>query len=324
MSDARFVATSASPALRFREVRKHFGATKALAGLTLEVPRGSFFGLIGPNGAGKTTAFSLACGFLKQDAGEVEILGNSGFSPQLLKGRVLAMPQDAVLGRETRCLEHLIYFGRLQGLSSSAATREADRVLAEVGLADRRNARTKTLSHGMLRRLAIAQALLGQPELVLLDEPTSGLDPRHAHELRELLRRTRAAGRTVVVSSHNLHELEQLCDHVAFIDRGVVLASGPTEVMTGRGQEVEIDLSAGPAPIDAVTGAINSQASGPSAARVSWDDERRLLRIVFQPAPERQPEDVIGVALSALLAGGARISGVRRGQSLEKKFFEIT
>ncbi|HEY0714783.1 MAG TPA: ABC transporter ATP-binding protein, partial [Polyangia bacterium] len=197
----------ATPALRFVDVKKRFGARTALAGLSLEVPRGSCFGLIGPNGAGKTTAFSLACGFLQHDAGSIEILGQPGFSPGQLKGRVLAMPQDAVLGRETRCLEHLIYFGRLQGLSTADARREGERALEEVGLSDRRDARTKTLSHGMLRRLAIAQALLARPELILLDEPTSGLDPRHAHELRELLRRTHVDGRTIVVSSHNLHEL---------------------------------------------------------------------------------------------------------------------
>jgi ABC-2 type transport system ATP-binding protein len=307
----------AESALRFSDVSKRFGATRALAGLSLEVPRGSFFGLIGPNGAGKTTAFSLACGFLQQDAGEVEILGVRGFSPAQLKGRVLAMPQDAALGRETRCAEHLIYFAQLQGMTAAAARKDADRVLAAVGLADRRYAKTKTLSHGMLRRLAIAQALLGTPELVLLDEPTSGLDPRHAFELRELLRQTRSAGRTVVVSSHNLHELEELCDHVAFIDRGVALASGPTDLMTGRGQEIEIDLGPGPEPLVAVSQAL-------PADKVSWDGDRRVLRIVFQASPTRQSEDVIAVALRSLLSVEARIRGVRRGASLEKKFFEMT
>jgi ABC-2 type transport system ATP-binding protein len=304
-------------ALRFSDVSKRFGATRALNGLSLDVPRGSFFGLIGPNGAGKTTAFSLACGFLQQDAGEVEILGVRGFSPAQLKGRVLAMPQDAALGRETRCAEHLIYFAQLQGMAATAARKDADRVLEAVGLADRRSAKTKTLSHGMLRRLAIAQALLGAPELVLLDEPTSGLDPRHAFELRELLRQTRTAGRTVVVSSHNLHELEQLCDHVAFIDRGVALAAGPTDLMTGRGQEIEIDLGPGPEPVAAVSQALAQD-------KVSWDGDRRVLRIVFQPSPTRQPEDVIAAALRSLLSAEARIRGVRRGASLEKKFFEMT
>jgi ABC-2 type transport system ATP-binding protein len=307
----------AEPALRFSDVSKRFGATRALAGLSLEVPRGSFFGLIGPNGAGKTTAFSLACGFLQQDAGEVEILGVRGFSPTQLKGRVLAMPQDAALGRETRCAEHLIYFAQLQGMTAAAARKDADRVLAAVGLADRRGAKTKTLSHGMLRRLAIAQALLGTPELVLLDEPTSGLDPRHAFELRELLRQTRSAGRTVVVSSHNLHELEELCDHVAFIDRGVALAAGPTDLMTGRGQEIEIDLGPGPEPVAAVTDALPGD-------KVTWDGDRRVLRIVFQATTARQSEDVIAAALRTLLSAEARIRGVRRGASLEKKFFEMT
>src|SRR3712207_1367186 len=111
----------AEAALRFHDVRKRFGAIEALAGLSLAVPRGSFFGLIGPNGAGKTTAFSLACGFLAPDAGELEIVGLRGFSAAALKGRVLAMPQDAQLGRETRCLEHLVFYGRLQGLSPAAA-----------------------------------------------------------------------------------------------------------------------------------------------------------------------------------------------------------
>jgi ABC-type multidrug transport system ATPase subunit len=304
-------------ALRFEAVRKRFGATEALRGLDMDVPAGALFGLIGPNGAGKTTAFSIACGFLRPDTGAVQILGHTGFDPMRLKGRMLALPQDAALGRETRCLEHLVYFGRLQGLAPAVARSEAQRVLDDVGLGDRRNARTKTLSHGMLRRLAVAQALLGSPELVLLDEPTSGLDPRHAHELREVLKRARQGGRTIVVSSHNLPELETLCDHVAFIDRGVVVASGATDAVTGRGEEVEIELGAGPAPVEAVERVLPGD-------QVRWDEGRRVLKIAFRPGEGRAVEDVIGVALRALLDGGGRIAGVRRGTSLERKFLEMT
>jgi ABC-type multidrug transport system ATPase subunit len=304
-------------ALRFQEVRKRFGAREALAGLTLEVPRGSCFGLVGPNGAGKTTALSVACGFLAPDAGRVEVLGLPGFDPMVLKGHVLAMPQDAALGRETRCLEHLVFFGELQGMTAATARKEGEQALLALGLGDRRNEKVKTLSHGMVRRLAVAQALLGTPELVLLDEPTSGLDPRHAHELRELLGRARADGRTLVVSSHNLHELESLCDHVAFVDHGVVVAAGPTEALTGRGQEVEIELAEGPVPVEALSATLPGE-------QVIWDGQRRLLRLVFRPAEGREAEDVIGIALRALLDGGARIRGVRRGASLERKFLEIT
>ena len=280
--------------------------------------RGSCFGLIGPNGAGKTTAFSLACGFLQPDAGELEILGGRGFDMPRLKGRVGALPQDATLGRETRCEEHLMYYGRLQGLSHRGARAQAEQRLEEVGLADRAGARVKTLSHGMLRRLAVAQSLLGTPELVLLDEPTSGLDPRHAHELRELLKQVSGQGRTVIVSSHNLPELESLCDHVAFIDRGVVVAAGRTDAMTGRGQEIEILLGPGPAPsLESVQRAVGQ-------GELKWEDGPRRLRIVFRPVEGRAAEDVISAALRALLDGGARISEVRRGSTLEQRFLTIS
>jgi ABC-2 type transport system ATP-binding protein len=308
---------TADAALEFTQVDKRFGATQALRGLSLAVPAGTLFGLIGPNGAGKTTAFSIACGFLQPDGGQVTVLGERGFDPVRLKGRVTALPQDAALGRETRCLEHLIYFGRLQGLAPAEARQQGERLLDEVGLGDRKAARAKTLSHGMLRRLAVAQALIGDPQLVLLDEPTSGLDPRHAHEIRELLRRARRAGRTVVISSHNLPELETLCEHVAFIDRGQTVASGPTDVVTGKGQEVEVELSSGPVPLEALRLAL-------AADQLSWDADRRLLRVLFRPAPDRQAEDVIATTLRILLDADARIAGVRRGASLEKKFLEMT
>jgi ABC-2 type transport system ATP-binding protein len=303
--------------LRFSGVRKRFGATEALRGLDLEVPPGALFGLIGPNGAGKTTAFSIACGFLSTDGGEVSVLGMGRFDPARLKGRMTALPQDAALAGETRCLEHLELYGRLQGLTAPEARRQGERLLDEVGLGDRRRSKARTLSHGMLRRLTVAQALIGAPELVLLDEPTSGLDPRHAHELRELLRRTHRQGRTLVISSHNLPELEALCDHVAFIDRGVVVAAGRTDALTGKGQEVEIELGAGPAPVEAVAGAL-------AGDQVTFDGERRLIRIAFDPTGGRAVEDVIGLALRALLDHGARIAGVRRGTTLERRFLEMT
>jgi ABC-2 type transport system ATP-binding protein len=152
--------------------------------------------------------------------------------------------------------------------------------------------------------------------VVLLDEPTSGLDPRYAHELRELLRRVRGQGpdaRTVVISSHNLHELERLCDHVAFIDKGVAVAAGPTDVVTGRGQQIEIVLGEGPAPLPAVQSAL-------AGATVTWDEAGRRLRVFFHPSETRQAEDIIGLALRGLLDAGARISEVRRGSTLEQKF----
>ncbi len=305
-------------ALQFSDVWKRFGSNQALRGLSLSVPAGSLFGLIGPNGAGKTTTFSIACGFLRPDQGQLTLLDVSGFEPVRLKGRMSAMPQDAALGRETRCLDHLLFFAELQGQDAREARRQAESVLEDVGLYDRRDHKTKTLSHGMLRRLAIAQALLGQPELILLDEPTSGLDPRHAHELRELLRRcSRSRTMTLVISSHNLEELESLCDHVAFIDHGVVVAGGATDALTGKGQQVEIQLATGPVPEAAVAAALPE-------AQVSWDETTRALRISWQGNSAAAAEDVVAIALRALLDAGARISALRRGTTLEKKFLELT
>ncbi len=309
-------ATSSAHALRLTGVTKRFKRREALRGLNLEVPAGSIFGLIGPNGAGKTTAFSVACGFLRPDTGEVAILGGPGFDPARLKGRLTALPQDAVLGRETRCVDHLTYFARLQGMDTAEAAAAAAQALDEVGLGDRARERAKALSHGMLRRLGVAQALMGRPELVLLDEPTSGLDPRHAAELRDVLRRKRD-GRTLLISSHNLTELESLCDHVAFIDRGVLVTSGATDVVTGKGQEIEIALGPGPEPVEVVRGALPGDT-------VDWEPDARVVRIRFAPTAGRAAEDVIGAALRALLDGGGRIAGVRRGTSLEKKFLEMT
>ncbi len=304
-------------ALTFSDVHKRFGRTEALRGLNLEVPRGALFGLVGPNGAGKTTAFSIACGFLREDRGEVAILGGRGFDPARLRGHVAALPQDAALGRETRCLEQLMFFARLQGITGAEARKQAERALADVGLADRHHAKTKTLSHGMLRRLGVAQALLGTPDLVLLDEPTSGLDPRHALDLREVFKRSHRQGQTIVISSHNLAELEALCDHVAFIDQGIVMQSGSTDVITGKGLQIEIALADGPAPIDAVQAAIGTD-------KLEWDETTRILSVHFVPRQDRVAEDVIGLALRALLDSKARVSGVRKGQSLEKKFLELS
>jgi ABC-type multidrug transport system ATPase subunit len=207
----------------------------------------------------------------------------------------------------------------LQGLSPQQAYQQAEQRLAEVGLADRAGHRVKTLSHGMLRRLAVAQALLGEPELVLLDEPTSGLDPRHAHEVRELLKQVRTAGRTVVVSSHNLHELESLCDQVALVDRGVAVTAGAMDVVTGRGQEIVVVIGAGSDGqllLEAVRKAVGE-------GEVKWESQLRKFHIVVRGSEERAAEDVIGGVLRVLLDAGARISEVRRGSSLEQKFLQI-
>jgi ABC-type multidrug transport system ATPase subunit len=302
-------------ALRFEDIRKSYGDLVALDGLSLEVPSGSIFGLVGPNGAGKTTAFAIMCGFLKPDDGGVHLFGEGPFNPRHHRGRITALPQDAALGRDLTLVDLLTYFGRLQGISSEKIGSEVERILKLVDLTDRAGSRARTLSHGMLRRLGIGQAFLGNPELVLLDEPTNGLDPRQAHEIRQFIAAQRGA-RAIIVSSHNLHEIETICDRVALIDHGRLVMGGAVSDVTGQNGEICIVLGEGPLPADELRAAMAGDA-------VEVDVATRTLKIRFVTRPDRQAEDVIGAALRVLLEKGARISEVTRGQSLERAFLDL-
>jgi len=304
-----------SSALTFEGVGKRYGRIQALDGLKFDVPRGSIFGLVGPNGAGKTTTFAIGCGFLHADRGAVNLLGVGPFNAKKHRGRVTALPQDAALGRDLTLLDVLRYFGELQGIPHAQIQSESERILKLVDLTDRAKSRTRTLSHGMLRRLGIGQAFLGNPELVLLDEPTNGLDPRQARDIRNFIASQRGT-RTIVVSSHNLHEIETVCDHVALIDHGRLVAGGTLSQVTNRNEEVCITLAEGPWPIAQVKAALPGDT-------VEEDAANRTLRIRFVVQPGRQAEDVTGLALRALLDNGARISAVSRGQSLERAFLEL-
>lgn len=221
-------------ALEIRGLRKAYGRTQALAGLDLTVPKGVICAFIGPNGAGKTTTFGIVGGLIRPDAGEVSILGRGPLSPHEHPGSLTMLPQDCELSPHVTLRQLLVHYARLQGLSAAEAERDVDARLDEVALAERAEARIKTLSHGMRRRVAIAQALLGDPDLVLLDEPTSGLDPELVVRMRDVFASHRKK-RTLVVSSHNLLELEALCDHVAFIERGRCTQSGSMADVTEQG-----------------------------------------------------------------------------------------
>lgn len=293
-------------ALRLHGVRKRYGRTAALDGIDLDVPRGALLGLIGPNGAGKTTMFGVVSGTVRADAGTIDVLGEGPFDPSRHAGRVTVLPQDCELNPHSSAKQLLTFYARLQGASAKDAARDADRVLEMVRLSDRASARVRQLSHGMRRRLAVAQALLGNPELVLLDEPTGGLDPHLVVEMREVLRDQRGA-RTLVVSSHILADLEQTCDHVAFVEAGRVLESGPVEQVTRRGGVVRVRL-AEPIEVDEI------EELAVYSPKVEGDT------IVLALSEGGDPAEVNAVALPLLVARGARILEVRLGESLESAY----
>ena len=203
---------------------KRYGGTTALDQITLTLEPGAPVALIGPNGAGKTTFLSLLCGFIRPSAGSVQILGKKPGSSSL-SGRLAALPQDAVLDPRLGIGRQLRFLSELQGMTRREARVDVERVLQAVDLADVVHKKPTELSHGMRKRVSIAQTLLGSPSVVLLDEPTAGIDPPNAKMIRDVVRRE-SGEITFIVSSHNLDELERLCETVVYLEKGKLLSHG--------------------------------------------------------------------------------------------------
>lgn len=223
-------ALSKEAVIQTRGLSKHFGRIRALDGLDLTVPRGAIFGFLGPNGAGKTTTIRILTGLIRPTAGDALVLGRP-VSQRLDNGhRVGALVEQPDLYGYLTAWQNLRL---LASLSGGAAPSELRHALELVGLADRVHHRVSTFSHGMKQRLGIAQALVPCPELLILDEPASGLDPEGLADVRELLRNLADQGVTIFLSSHLLHEVEQLCTEVAVVSRGRVVAQGPVGGLLG-------------------------------------------------------------------------------------------
>ncbi len=206
---------------------KRYDGTLAVAGVDLSVQQGEIFGLVGPNGAGKTTTLRILATLLEPSAGTAEIAGMSVTRNPDQVRRVLGFMPDAFgVYDDMKVWEYLDFFARCYGIAPAARRRVITDLLELVDLADKRNDYVATLSRGMQQRLCLAHALVHDPQVLLLDEPASGLDPRARVELRELLRELRSMGKTILISSHILPELEELCTSVAIVDRGQVLAQG--------------------------------------------------------------------------------------------------
>jgi ABC-2 type transport system ATP-binding protein len=206
---------------------KRYDRTLAVAGIDLAVEPGEIFGLVGPNGAGKTTTLRMLATLLRPSAGQAEIDGWSVTrNPDDVRRVIGFMPDVFGVYDDMKVWEYLDFFARCYGLPAAGRRRMIADLLELVDLVDRRDEYVQTLSRGMEQRLCLAQALVHDPKVLLLDEPASGLDPRARVELRELLRELRALGKTILISSHILPELEELCTSVAIVDHGQVLAQG--------------------------------------------------------------------------------------------------
>ncbi len=210
--------------LRLNQLEKRFGDVAAVQGLSLEVRRGEIFGLLGPNGAGKTTTVHMAMGLLAPDAGSVEIADHGRPTSPSVRLRVGLAPQAVAVYDDLTGEENVRFFASLYGLSRTKLRERVAWALDFVGLGDRKSDRTDTYSGGMKRRLNLAVAVVHDPELVLLDEPTVGVDPQSRNLILENILTLRRGGRTVVYTTHYMEEAERLCDRVAIMDHGRLLA----------------------------------------------------------------------------------------------------
>jgi ABC-2 type transport system ATP-binding protein len=207
------------------DVRKRYGATVALEGVSFQVHEGELFGLLGPNGAGKTTLLSILSCLLSPTEGHAQLLGQSiNLSNRSVRPLIGIVPQELAIYGELTARENLVFFGQLYGVRGAELNRRVDEILAAVALADRANDRAATFSGGMKRRLNLGVALVHAPRLLLLDEPTVGVDPQSRNHIFEEVRRLNAAGVTIVYTSHYMEEVQSLCTRVGIIDHGKLVA----------------------------------------------------------------------------------------------------
>ena len=221
-------------ALSIRALTKRYDdGTLAVDGLDLEVPAGRFFGLLGPNGAGKTTLIGAACNLIRSTGGEIRVFGREGSS--LEARRLLGVAeQEPNLDRFLTVRETLVYHGGYYGMDRATARERAEHMIEVFDLGAKRDVRAPKLSGGQRRRLLLARALLHEPRLVILDEPTAGVDIELRHELWRYIRRLHQQGTTILLTTHYLEEAEALCEEIALISSGRIVATDSAEGLKGR------------------------------------------------------------------------------------------
>ena len=302
-----------------RGLVKRYPGTLAVAGMDLTVGEGEIFGLVGPNGAGKSTTLRILATLLTATAGHAEVAGIDVLRNPDAARRVLGfMPDVFGVYDDMKVWEYLDFFARCYGIPANRRRRMIGDLLDLVDLGDKRNAYVQGLSRGMQQRLCLAHTLVHDPEVLLLDEPASGLDPRARVELRELLRELRALGKTIVISSHILPELEELCTAVAIVDHGKVLAHGRVSDIERRlrfGAVLRVRILMNERVEDARDHF--AAASGVASATILDDGQ---IELGF-----RGDDTASAQLLAGAIAAGYRVTSFARAASdLEELFLQVT
>ena len=301
--------------IEVEDLHKAYGSVQALDGITFSVPEATVYGLLGPNGAGKSTAISILAGLVAPTSGRASVAGHDVSTDSTAAKRALGfVPQDVVLYDELNAKENLEFFGGLYGIRGAGLRDRVAELLHDIDLGDNAKRPVETYSGGMKRRLNIACGLVHQPRVLLLDEPTVGIDPQARLHILGMVRRIAEAGTTVLYTTHYLHEAEELCQRIAIIDRGRILAEGSLEELRSQVGERDLVTITGRFDVAAVRTLVSTLEN---AEILSLQESEMALAL-------RHGGDTFGRLVRGLTeCGEAREINIRQ-PSLENLFIKLT
>lgn len=302
--------------LRISGLKKKYGDFQALDGLDLEINKGQLYGFVGPNGAGKTTTMKIVAGLLRADEGAVTLDGVDILKDgRYLKKSIGYMPDFFGVYDNLEVFEYMEFFASAYGIDKATALKRIDKLLKLVGLEDKRMENVDGLSRGMKQRLCLARTMIHEPKLLLLDEPASGMEPRARVEMQEILKHLALEGTTIIVSSHVLSELAEMCTHIGIIENGKMIITGTMDEITARqGKERPILMQV----MEGLKEAVKLLKSNPLVYNIAIKEQS--ISFGFEGGTIQEAE-----LLTDLVSTGAKISEFKRKESnLESIFLKLT
>lgn len=302
--------------LKIKDLNKSYGKFKALDNLNLEIEKGELFGFVGPNGAGKTTTMRIVSGLLSADSGEVQVDGMDALkNPQKIKEKIGYMPDFFGVYDNLKALEYMEFYASIYGITGREAMKLCYELMELVNLADKADSYVDGLSRGMKQRLCLARSLVHNPELLILDEPASGLDPRARFEMKEILRNLSSMGKTIIISSHILPELAEMCSSIGIIEHGSMVVKGQV------GEIMRKMTTSNPLVMEIVEGqeqAVRILKENPLVENISIRENS--ISMEFKGEQKEEAE-----LLASLIRGNVLVASfVREEGNLEALFMQLT